>query len=369
MNERPLADHADPSDHADPIADGDPADQERSEQWRRILTGEDRGMLTIRRAMRLIPSSPRCKLCATPFGGPGQIVTRVLNHGRSNANPLMCSACFSSLGKHVGGAEVEISVLFADVRGSTGLAEQTSAAQFRRLIQEFYGAATEAIEGSGGVVDKFLGDGVMALFIPVFTGEDHRARAIGAGVAILRSAQRPVFTEAGVHVGVGVHGGPAFVGTIGSGDRIDFTALGDTVNVAARLGSMAGPGELLVGASTWDAASPSIAGAERRSIPIRSRTADLEVVVVREGASEGATRLGDSVPVRPARPRRGRFRAQGPTSPPWKRAHDGHPGTDQQLERRLRDERPVAHRHPHVPEGDQAAPPRLAAALECRGGG
>ena len=143
--------------------------------------------------------------------------------------------------RYPGGAEVDITVLFADVRGSTGLAERISAADYRRLIQAYYRSAATAIDANGGIIDKFLGDGVMALFIPVITGEDHAGRAVSAGRAILAAVERDGLAAKGLMVGAGVHTGEAFVGVVGSEEKIDFTALGDTVNVAARLGSTAGP--------------------------------------------------------------------------------------------------------------------------------
>ncbi|MEO7664785.1 MAG: adenylate/guanylate cyclase domain-containing protein [Candidatus Limnocylindrales bacterium] len=263
-----------PEDHGD--------DAVRTEEWRSILTGTDPGLIRLRKLWNRVPSSPRCKFCASPFKGPGRVLTKLIMHGQSNQNPLFCNACFSDLARHPGGAEVEISVLFADVRGSTGLAEQTTAAQFRGLIQEFYRATSGAIDRNGGLVDKFMGDGVMALFIPIIAGETHAARAIQAGEDVLAAARSRHLTEGGIRVGVGVHSGPAFVGTVGSGDRLDFSALGDTVNIAARLGSVAGPGELVVGRSAWDRAERGFEGVEARQIPISGRTTGLDVVVSRE---------------------------------------------------------------------------------------
>ena len=92
----------------------------------------------------------------------------------------MCTPCFSELRDHPGGAEIEISVLFADIRGSTGLAEKIGAVQFRHLLQHFYAVADRAIDRHGGVVDKFLGDGIMALFVPFISGDNHAAQAIAA---------------------------------------------------------------------------------------------------------------------------------------------------------------------------------------------
>jgi adenylate cyclase len=195
-------------------------------------------------------------------------------------NPLLCKACFGKLAEHAGGAELEISVVFADVRGSTGLAQRSSASDFRSLIQSYYRSAAIAIDENGGIVDKFLGDGVMALFIPVITGENHAARAIMAGRAILARVQRDGLTQKGLLVGAGVHTGQAFVGVVGGDEKVDFTALGDTVNIAARLGSLAGPDELLVSRSAWDQAGLGIPDTERE-VDIAGREGNLEVVVVR----------------------------------------------------------------------------------------
>ena len=256
---------------------GAPAEQ--TDEWRRILTGADRSLPRLRSVLGRLPSDPRCKLCATPFRGPGTVLTKVMSHGPSDANPLLCTMCFGHLRDSPGGAEVEISVLFADIRGSTGIAERTSAGDFRRLVQQFYYRAAKAIHDHDGVVDKFLGDGIMALFLPVVTGGAHAARAIEAGEAVLREVMDRDLVAGGVGVGVGVHPGEAFVGTVGMGERLDFTALGDTVNVAARLGSDAGAGELFVSDASWRIAGRD-GGAARRELFVKGRTEPLQVVVV-----------------------------------------------------------------------------------------
>jgi adenylate cyclase len=261
-----------------------PDRDDHTEMWRLMLTGEDPHLTTLRRIWRWLPSSPRCKLCAAPFGGVGRVATRVLMHGPSNVSPLLCNLCFGSIRKTPGGAEVEIGVLFADIRGSTGIAERAGAAEFSRLIQQFYQRATKAIEDHDGIVDKFLGDGIMALFIPLIAGADFAARAIEAGEGILDAVMDPRLLEGGVRVGVGVHSGLAFVGAIGSEDRLDFTALGDTVNVAARLGGAAGAGELLISDRTWRAAGRPDAVA-RREQAIAGRGETLDVVVVTSEAA------------------------------------------------------------------------------------
>ena len=206
------------------------------------------------------------------------MVARLFWHGPMRDNPLLCRACFGHLAQRAGGAELEISVVFADVRGSTGLAERISASDFRGLIQAYYRSAAVAIDANGGIVDKFLGDGVMALFIPVITGENHARRAIDAGRAILTAVERDGLGRKGLMIGAGVHTGEAFVGVVGGEEKTDFTALGDTVNIAARLGGLAGPGELLVSRATWDRAGLGPPPAERE-VEIAGRVGDLTVVV------------------------------------------------------------------------------------------
>jgi len=264
-------------DHREPT----PADEATNALWRARLLGTDPGLQQMRRMFGRLPSPPRCKICGAPFHGPGRIFTRLWLRGESQGHPLICNSCIGSLAKHPGGAEIEISIVFADVRGSTGLAEQTSAAEFRAVLQRFYEVSAQAIDRNGGIVDKFLGDGVMALFIPVLTGENHASRALQAARELLGGAAHLRVGAGALPVGAGLHTGIAFVGAVGSGDKLDFSALGDTVNVAARLGSVAAAGELLVSRATWDATRLPLEGGSLRELEVRGRATPLEVIVER----------------------------------------------------------------------------------------
>jgi adenylate cyclase len=170
-----------------------------------------------------------------------------------------------------GGAEIELSMLFADLRGSTELAAGMSAAAYSRLLNSFYRIAARAVEERGGSVDKYLGDGIFALFIPGFTGPDHAARAIDAGRDILRDTD--LLAEHGLTplpVGAGIHTGAAYVGVIGSsGDLTDFTALGDAVNVTERLSSAAVAGELLISDASLAASGYPRTGLTRRELKLK----------------------------------------------------------------------------------------------------
>jgi adenylate cyclase len=234
-------------------------------EWRATLLGTDPGLVRLRRIFRHIPSDPRCKMCLSPHGGIGGPLVRLFGFGRYPQNPQLCNSCFRSAQQHPGGAEIEITALFADVRGSTGLAETMSASEYSAAVDEYVRTASHAIRQPGGLVDKLLGDGIMALFISGFVGENHAGAAVDAARTMLRSVQLPI--------GVGIHTGPAWVGFVGGVDDVaDFTALGDAVNVASRLGSDAAAGELLVSASAARAAEVDTSTLEARRLELRGRS-------------------------------------------------------------------------------------------------
>jgi hypothetical protein len=141
----------------------------------RMLTGDYPRLDRMRRVWGALPSPPRCKLCNAPFRGSGGILMRTIGYGPSPLNRRLCNACIRKIHKRPGGAEVEISVLFADVRASTSMAERMVPQEFSRLMARFYGAAAKAVDECDGIVDKFAGDGALALFIPGFAGSDHAA--------------------------------------------------------------------------------------------------------------------------------------------------------------------------------------------------
>jgi adenylate cyclase len=216
---------------------------------------------------------------------------RAIAYGPSPLNRRLCKWCLRSVGKYPGGAEVEISVLIADVRGSTGIAEAMAPEEFSRLLARFYGAAAEVVDASDGIVDKFVGDGAVALFIPGFAGPDHAARAIAAARALLEEATGNDGADPWLPVGVGVHTGTSFVGSVGEGDARDFTALGDCVNATARLTSLARAGEVLVSVDAAEAAGLATDGLERRTLELRGRSETLDAWVIGAAASELAAAL------------------------------------------------------------------------------
>jgi adenylate cyclase len=238
--------------------------------------------------MRHVPRAPHCKLCAVPFEGPGGAVMRHLGFARYPGNPAICGNCIKSLNKiGVYGAEIPVSLLFADIRGSTGIGERLSPTGFRAFLDGFYRLSSAAILDNDGLVDKFVGDEAIGLFFAGISGPGHTAAAIRAARALLDAVGRPDATKSGpIPVGAAVHTGDAFVGSTGAEGAVnDFTALGDVVNTTARLASEAAAGELLVSTDAADAAGVGSKASGRRTIDVRGRSEPITVISFMSGAS------------------------------------------------------------------------------------
>ncbi len=250
---------------------------------RGFLSGEDPNTARFRRFMRRIPADPHCKLCAAPFEGPGGAVLRHLGFARFPGNPSICGSCIKSLNKMgVYGAEIPVSLLFADIRGSTTIGERMSPTEYRSYLDRFYRLSSSAILNNDGMLDKFVGDEAIGLFFAGISGDAHAAVAIRAARALLEAAGASDASEDGpIPVGAAVHTGTAFVGSTGAeGTVSDFTALGDAVNTTARLASEAAAGELLISVDAANGGGLDGASHERRTLTVRGRSDPVEVVVV-----------------------------------------------------------------------------------------
>jgi adenylate cyclase len=255
-------------------------DQALSEaEWRALLTNPN-PVLRRRRFWGKLPSPPRCKWCTRPFGGPGGLASRAMGLGPWTKNAKYCTGCFRELRRSHGGAEVECSLLFADVRGSTALGESMEPREFNRLMGRFYDTATDVLVRYDAIVDKFVGDEVIGIFVPSMAGLRHARRAIDAALDLLGRTGHGVNTRPWVPVGVGVNTGLAYVGAVGEGPDTELTAMGDSVNTTARLASAAGAGEILVtGTAATNADLVSMA-VERRTLALKGKTEPVEVQVV-----------------------------------------------------------------------------------------
>lgn len=253
--------------------------------WQRALAGEDPRFGRYRSILKRIPGRPRCKTCQAPFGGTGGQLMRLVGRSPWEKNRNFCTFCYQGLQHVIGGAEIELTMLFADVRGSTGLAEGMTATAFSALLNRFYRVAVDALVEADAVIDKFVGDEVVALFIPGLGGPEHARRGIGAANAILRATGHGDGTP-WLPIGAAVHTGRAFVGAMGAeGQLTDFTALGDAVNATARLASMAGAGETLVSTDAARAAGLDTSSMSPRVVELRGRTEPMTVYVVPAGSA------------------------------------------------------------------------------------
>lgn len=252
-----------------------PAEQDRTGVeaiWRQTLTRGKTDLHVAHWLMRKLPGPPRCKLCYNPFGGVGGRVCRVLGMAPSKKNPRLCSLCCEKLPP--GGAEVEAAILFADVRGSTALADRLGPAAFAASLNRFYRIATEVLIRHDATIDKLIGDEVMAFFVPGFAGPRFKETAVHAAQALMAALDR---AKLDLSVGVGIDAGLAFVGNVGEDSVVDFTALGDPVNMAARIQAAAAPGELLVGEGAFAAIAERHPRAERRDLPVKGKPEPIPV--------------------------------------------------------------------------------------------
>jgi adenylate cyclase len=161
--------------------------------------------------------------------------------------------------------------LFVDVRGFTSLAEQLPPAEVANRLNRFYSLASKTIFDYDGTLDKLVGDQVMAFFgAPLYT-DDHPERAVQAALRII-GEMRSLAADESLRVGAGISTGEAYVGNVGGGVIADYTVLGDTVNVAARLQGAAAPGEVLVTEETYRYVDQVFPSAPVRELELKGKS-------------------------------------------------------------------------------------------------
>jgi adenylate cyclase len=200
-----------------------------------------------------LPRDPRCKLCKAPFAGLGGLYMRFRGKVPSSRNKHYCNACDGFLDAFPGGAEVEMSILFADIRHSTAFAETAGPRAASVRVNRFLDEATEAITDNDGFILAFYGDCIVATWPPGFSGPDHAALAVQAARDIARKARA---APDAAPVGVGVHMGSVYIGTVQAAKGLfrDVSIFGVEVNVAARLAASAAAGEALASREICEAA-------------------------------------------------------------------------------------------------------------------
>ena len=251
----------------------EPAEQV-SDTWHKVLVEGTEDLRRAHRVFRHLPGPPRCKLCHNPFGGVGGRIVGLFGFEPSRKNPNLCTRCCDRLPP--GGLELDIAVLFADIRDSTALCERIGTSAFAERLNAFYRNATSILVRHDAIIDKLMGDEVMALFIPGIAGPDYRRSAAVAAIELVDDLTHNL----GLPVGAAVHAGTAYVGNVGSEGVVDFTAIGDAVNTAARLQASAVTGQIVVTDDVFHHVEGLWPEAQARTVAIRGRSSPVDVHVV-----------------------------------------------------------------------------------------
>ncbi len=175
----------------------------------------------------------------------------------------------------------QVVVLYSDMRGFTAFSESAGPEETVEMLNEMFEVLVESVFAYGGVLDKFIGDAVMAMWGAPLARPDDVERALACGLDMMvrvemLNQRRIAAGLSPIRIGVGVNAGEALVGAIGSSRRMDYTAIGDTVNLASRLKDLAAAGEVLTTAETL-ARAPGLAGEERGTVHVKNRTQGVEL--------------------------------------------------------------------------------------------
>lgn len=197
-----------------------------------------------------------------------QIVGKVLDEGEA--------------GLQLGGAKRDVSVLFVDIRGFTPLSEAAEPEEVVAILNEYLTLTAQSIFDYGGTLDKFIGDATMALFNAPLDLENHQLRAVQTAWAMVQGAkplQERLEKQYGkvVRFGIGIHCGPAIIGNIGAAFRMDYTAIGDTVNTAARIESNTKPGQLLISQKMYDHVKDFVQVTDLGTIQVKGKTQGVQI--------------------------------------------------------------------------------------------
>jgi len=236
----------------------------------------------LRPLVRHLPNNPRCRICYYPFEGIGGWLSKsLLGLEPSKMNPQLCNVCERFANRFKGGTELEVSMLFADVRGSTNLAEGIRPAEFSRKINRFYKASTDVLFDTNAFVEKLIGDEVVGFYAPGFAGPEHAKIAVDAAQKILKATGHTDPSGPWIPVGIGVHTGVAYIGSVEVAEGIsDIALLGDSVNITARLASQAGPGEAVISEATRLAAGLEPEGMQSRQFNLKGKSETVDAWVL-----------------------------------------------------------------------------------------
>jgi len=238
---------------------------------------------TFRPIIKRLPRNPRCRICYIPFEGlGGWIFRKMLGVEASVLTPHLCNLCERFANKYRGGAELDIAVMFVDIRNSTPMAEKMSAEEYSRVVNRFYAAITNVIYRNYGMVEKFQGDEVGGFFVPGFTGPEYRKKAVKTAHEALAALGYHTSEGPWIEAGVGIHSGITYVGSVTTHSGVsDVSILGDTVNIAARLVSQARGGEIVISDEVRKGADIHTDTIESRRLLLKGKAEEMNVWVIR----------------------------------------------------------------------------------------
>lgn len=180
----------------------------------------------------------------------------------------------------IGGKKVDITVLFADIRGSTSYSEKHKPEDLVFVLNRYLAAAAEAVLAQDGTVDKFLGDAVMAWYNAPLPQSDHTLRAVKSALTILQAVERlhkELPKEAHLDFGVGIHYGEAVLGWIGTEKRLEYTALGDSVNTTKRIQENAAKNQILLSKEAYQRVQKFVNARPYAPLTVKGKTQPLDV--------------------------------------------------------------------------------------------
>lgn len=243
--------------------------------------GEPRDFTKSSGVAQTIRLLPQCKLCRAHIRGLRSIPNRLRGIYPFRKNPSMCNEC-ERMSSHSAPQKVMLSVLFGDIRDFTAMSEKLSPTALTSILNKYFGVVTVALLKQNALIDKFIGDGVMALFGPPLLPEGHERFALRAALEIQDRAR-----SIDLNVGIGINCGEALLGNVGMGEVTDYTAIGDAVNVAARLQGEAKGGEIVISNNIYDVCNDLIPGdyqVEEASLTLKGKSEPVSVCILRPTA-------------------------------------------------------------------------------------
>lgn len=256
---------------------------ENEEVWRALLVDGNPVMDKAKAIFEALPTDPRCMFCHSPFQGLGGRFTALIGRGQSHEDPRMCTSCINFGRKHPGGAHIELAMVFADIRGSTPLAERLGDRDFSDLINRFFQVSSQVLINAGALLGRLAGDQAIGFFVPGIAGAAYARAAVQGAQELLAATGHHDPDGPWVPIGAGVHAGHGYMGLVGApGMALEMTALGDDINVGARLADLAGTGEILASLEACQLAGVTVDDLEHRRLTVKGKNEPIEVAVLTE---------------------------------------------------------------------------------------